>query len=98
MPVVGLLNHLRVAGGAPDLLLCVVRGAGVHAGGLHATLAGVLLAIVNPTRPPPDYRALMAQADAILSNEATRSDEALRSGPSEPVMHALDEKIGRAHD
>src|SRR3546814_15781377 len=33
----------------------------------------------------------MAQADAILSTEALRSDEALRTGPSEPVMHAMDE-------
>src|SRR3546814_9619419 len=50
-----------------------------------------MLAIFIPTRPPADYGALMAKADAILSTEALRSDEALRTGPSEPVMHAMDE-------
>jgi NhaA family Na+:H+ antiporter len=89
--LLALLNRIRVYRVAPYLLLGVVLWTCVHAGGLHATLAGVLLAIFIPTRPPPDYGALMAHAEAILSTEAMRSDEALRSGPSEPVMHAMDQ-------
>src|SRR3546814_5203683 len=69
--LLALLNHIRVYRVAPYLLLGVVLWACVHAGGLHATLAGVLLAIFIPTRPPPDYGALMAQADAILSTESS---------------------------
>ena len=38
--------------------------------GLHATLAGVILALCIPTREPPNYRSLVAQADAILRAEA----------------------------
>lgn len=34
----------------------------IHACGLHATLAGVLLAAFIPTRPPPNYRTLTIQA------------------------------------
>lgn len=88
------LNRLRVYRVAPYLLLGVALWICVHTGGLHATLTGVLLAIFIPTRDPPDYRALMGQADAILAAEARHSKEALRSGPSEPAMHALD----RIHD
>jgi NhaA family Na+:H+ antiporter len=57
---------------------------------LHATLAGVLLAAFIPTRPPPDYRALVAQADAILSEEARHGGEQFRHGPSAPALRELD--------
>ena len=62
----------------------------VHAGGLHATLAGVVLAAFIPTRPPPDYRTLAIQADSILAAEASRGGEQLRGGPSIPALQALD--------
>src|SRR3546814_16305823 len=89
--LLALLNHIRVYRVAPYLLLRVVLWACVHAGGLHATLAGVLLAIFIPTRPPPDYGALMAQDDAILSTEALPRDEALGPGHAEPVLPRRDE-------
>jgi NhaA family Na+:H+ antiporter len=62
----------------------------VHAGGLHATLAGVILALFIPTRPPPNFRALMTQADTILAAEASRGREVLRLGPSAAALRALD--------
>ncbi len=85
-----LLNRSRVYRVAPYLLAGLVLWACVYAGGVHATLAGVLLAMFIPTRPPADYEALMAQADAVLAAEARRGGETLRSGPSEPAMRALD--------
>ena len=84
------LNRSGVYTVTPYLVTGVVLWACVHAGGLHSTLAGVLLAAVIPTRPPPDYRALVAQADAILSAEARHGGEQFRHGPSEPALRELD--------
>ena len=89
--VLALLNRMHVYRAAPYLLAGIALWACVYAGGVHATLAGVVLAMFIPTRPPPDYKALMVQADAILAAEASHGHEALRSGPSEPAMHALDD-------
>ncbi len=84
------LNRSSVYRVWPYVLVGVALWACVHAGGLHATLAGVLLAAFIPTRPPPDYRALVAQADAILSAEASHGGEQFRHGPSTPALRELD--------
>lgn len=72
----------------------VVVGAGlwatVLASGLHPTLAGVILALFIPTRPPADLKALMTQASVIVTAEAERGGEVLRHGPSLPALRALD--------
>ncbi len=88
--VLALLNRWRVYRLAPYLLAGIVLWACVHAGGLHATLAGVLLALFIPTRPPPNLAALTAQANAIVIAEASHGDEVLRHGPSTPALRALD--------
>jgi NhaA family Na+:H+ antiporter len=85
-----LLNRSAVYRVTPYVVTGIVLWACVHAGGLHATLAGVLLAAFIPTRPPPDYRALVAQADAILSAEASHGGEQFRQGPSAPALRELD--------
>jgi NhaA family Na+:H+ antiporter len=84
------LNRLGVYRVAPYLLLGIVLWACVHAGGLHATLAGVLLAAFIPTRPPPSYRTLMIQAETILAAEAQHGGEHYRDGPSVPALQAID--------
>ena len=93
LAAVGFLVFLNRAGVYrvwPYVLTGIVLWSLVHAGGLHATLAGVLLAAFIPTRPPPDYRALVAQADAILSAEARHGGEQFRHGPSAPALRELD--------
>jgi NhaA family Na+:H+ antiporter len=63
----------------------------LHAAGLHATLAGVILAVVTPTRPPANLHALMAQAQTVIEAETRRAGDALmRHGPSRPALRALD--------
>ncbi len=88
--LLALLNRLRIYRVTPYLLLGLALWASVYAGGLHPTLAGVILALFIPTRPPPNLRALQAQADAILIAEARHSSDELRTGPSAPAMDALD--------
>ena len=84
------LNRAGVYRVWPYVLVGIVLWACVHEGGLHATLAGVLLAAFIPTRPPPDYSALVAQAGAILSAEASHEGEQFRQGPSAPALRELD--------
>jgi NhaA family Na+:H+ antiporter len=86
-----LLNRWGIYRALPYAVLGVVLWACLHGAGLHATLAGVILAVVTPTRPPPNLRALTAQAEAILASEMRHSAErVLRHGPSEPSLRALD--------
>ena len=85
-----LLSRSRVYLLSPYILLGVALWAFVYAGGLHATLAGVVLALFIPTRPPADLAALMTQASTIIASEARHEGEVLRHGPSTPALHALD--------
>lgn len=85
-----LLNRAHVYRASPYLLLGIALWIFVHESGLHATLAGVVLAMFIPTRPPANLHALNMQATAILTAEASRAKEVLRGGPSEAAMNALD--------
>jgi len=84
------LSRFSVYRVAPYLWLGVALWICVYAGGLHATLAGVVLSLFIPTRPPPNLRTLAAQADSILAAEARRGEEQLRSGPSLTALRSLD--------
>ncbi len=85
-----MLNRSHVYRISPYLLIGVGLWAAVHASGLHATLAGVVLALFIPTRRPPNFIALATQANTLLKVEAARGDEVLRRGPSLPMLRALD--------
>lgn len=85
-----MLNRSGVYRVLPYLLVGIALWAAVHAAGLHATLAGVILATCIPARPPANYATLARQADAILTDEARHRGEQLRHGPSEPALRALD--------
>ncbi|SPP65809.1 Na+/H+ antiporter NhaA [Nitrospira lenta] len=86
----GLLNQSRVYRVLPYMALGILLWACVHASGLHATLAGVLLALFIPTRPPPNFQALLTQANLIVSADEANGKDVLRHGPSLPALRALD--------
>lgn len=89
--VMALLNRSSIYAALPYALLGIVLWGCLHGAGLHATLAGVIVAAVTPTRPPPKLQALMAQAETVINHELRRAEErVLRHGPSEPTLRALD--------
>lgn len=84
------LNRARFYAVTPYALLGIALWFCVHEAGLHATLAGIVLALFIPTRPPAHLKTLVAQANAILVTEARRSSEVLHAGPSFAALRALD--------
>jgi NhaA family Na+:H+ antiporter len=85
------LNYWGVYRPLPYAFLGVVLWVCLHDAGLHATLAGVILAIVTPTRPPPNLKALIAQADTVFNSEIQHTGETvMRHGLSEPSLRAFD--------
>jgi NhaA family Na+:H+ antiporter len=85
------MNRCGIYRPLPYILLGIVLWVCLHESGLHATLAGVILALATPARPPAKLHVLMAQAEAILRAETRRSGEALmKHGLSEPAMRELD--------
>jgi NhaA family Na+:H+ antiporter len=91
-----VFNRSGIYSPLPYAVLGVALWICLYESGLHATLAGVILALVTPTLPPANFRALLAQAEAVLQAEAKRAGKALmRHGPSEPALRALDAIHGR---
>lgn len=84
------LNRSHIYRVGPYALIGIALWVCVYAGGLHATLAGVVLALFIPTRPPANLGALTAQANSIMLAEAAHGAEVLRNGPSTSALHALD--------
>ena len=85
-----MLNRSHVYTLAPYVVVGIALWACVLASGLNPTLAGVILALFIPTRPPPNLTALTTQASALIAAEAARDGEVLRHGPSAPALRALD--------
>lgn len=89
------LNRWSVYGALPYALLGTLLWFALHESGIHATLAGVVLAAATPTRPAANLGALLSQAQAVIDAETRlRGDAVMRTGPSEPALRALD----AAHD
>ena len=84
------LNRTGVYGALPYAAGGAVLWLLLHEAGLHATLAGVILAVLIPTRPPANLNALLAQASTVIQREVGHTGEAMRRGPSEPALRSLD--------
>jgi NhaA family Na+:H+ antiporter len=85
-----VLNRTGVYASLPYAVCGVVLWFLLHQAGLHATLAGVILAVLIPTRPPANLNALLAQAATVIHVEGRHAGEAMRPGPSEPALRKLD--------
>jgi NhaA family Na+:H+ antiporter len=85
-----VLNRTGVYGTLPYAVCGVILWFLLHEAGLHATLAGVILAVLIPTRPPANLNALLAQAATVIHLENSHTGEAMRPGPSEPALRTLD--------
>ncbi len=85
-----VLNRTSVYGVLPYAVGGVALWFVLHEAGLHATLAGVILAVLIPTRPPANLNALLAQAATVIHLEDSHTGEAMRPGPSEPALRTLD--------
>lgn len=85
-----LLNRWNIYRQLPYVVLGLVLWVCLHEGGLHATLAGVILATLMPTRPPANLHALMSQANMILRRESREDEGSMRRGPSEPALRKLE--------
>jgi NhaA family Na+:H+ antiporter len=85
-----VLNRTGVYGTLPYAICGVILWFFLHEAGLHATLAGVVLAMLIPTRPPANLNALLAQAATVIRLEDSHTGEAMRPGPSEPALRKLD--------
>jgi NhaA family Na+:H+ antiporter len=89
--LLALVNKSGIYRALPYALLGAALWICLHRSGLHATFAGVILALATPTRPPPNLRALLAQAESVIGAELGRAGErVLKHGPSEPALRSLD--------
>jgi NhaA family Na+:H+ antiporter len=85
-----VLNRSGVYRTLPYAICGIVLWFLLHEAGLHATLAGVILAVLIPARPPANLNALLAQAATVIRLEDEHTGEAMRPGPSEPALQTLD--------
>jgi NhaA family Na+:H+ antiporter len=85
-----VLNRFRVYAGWPYAAAGVVLWIALHGAGVHAALAGIILAAFLPTRPMPDVAPLLAQAATALSALEHAESEARETRtevdlPQEPI-------------
>lgn len=84
------INKWRIYHILPYILLGFLLWFCLHQAGVHATLAGVILALCIPTRPPANFRALNAQAQRIFNAEAHfGKDSLIRHGASQRAVQML---------
>jgi NhaA family Na+:H+ antiporter len=85
-----VINRWKVYRALPYVVLGMVLWLCLHEAGLHATLAGVILALVAPTRPPANLNVLLAQAQAVIQTDNPGGGGApIRHGLSRPALNAL---------
>lgn len=85
-----ILNKWRIYRLVPYIILGLLLWFFLHEGGIHATLAGVILALCVPTRPPVNFKLLNAQIQRIFKAETHfGADRLLERGPSKRSIEML---------
>ncbi len=98
------LNRGRVYASWPYVAVTIALWLSLHAAGVHAALAGVLLAACLPTRPVPAAGPLLAQAATALAelehaeNEARNSGDETRRIDQEPIWEWASRNLSAAGD
>ncbi|HEY4264857.1 MAG TPA: Na+/H+ antiporter NhaA [Micropepsaceae bacterium] len=97
------LNRWRVYAASPYVLVAVLLGISLHGAGVHAALAGVILAGFLPTRPAPETGPLLAQAATALAALEHAENEAKESGENrrieqEPIWDWASRNLSAASD
>jgi len=78
-----VLNRSRVYAAWPYAVVTVALAVFLHLAGIHAALAGIVLAAFLPTRPAPAAAALLAQAASALA-ELEHAERELKSRSEPP--------------
>jgi NhaA family Na+:H+ antiporter len=81
-------NRARVYAIWPYVIVTVGLWISLHAVGVHGALAGALVSIVLPTRPPPMVAPLLAQAATALAELEHAESEARREGRTEQRLES----------
>src|SRR5205814_2509266 len=97
------LNRGRVYASWPYIIVTTALWLSLHAAGVHAALAGVILAAFLPTRPAPAAGPLLAQAATALAALEQAENEAKESGASrrieqEPIWDWASRNLSAASD
>jgi NhaA family Na+:H+ antiporter len=97
------LNRWRVYASWPYVVIAIAVGLSLHGAGVHAALAGVILAAFLPTRPAPAAGPLLAQAATALAALEQAENEAKESGAGrrieqEPIWDWASRNLSAASD
>ncbi|MBL6937585.1 MAG: Na+/H+ antiporter NhaA [Alphaproteobacteria bacterium] len=95
-----VLNRARVYASWPYLVVAAVLWVALHGAGVHAALAGIVLAATLPTRPAPSVAPLLAQAATALA--ALEQEESERQEKSalqqEPIWEWASRTLSAASE
>jgi NhaA family Na+:H+ antiporter len=93
-----VLNRFRVYASWPYLVVAAILWVALHGAGVHAALAGIVLAATLPTRPAPSVAPLLAQAATALA--ALEQEESERQEKSaieqEPIWEWASRNLSAA--
>jgi NhaA family Na+:H+ antiporter len=89
------LNRAHVYRALPYTVIGLLLWLAVLSSGVHATLAGVVLAFAIPTRGAPNAAALLAQTESILSSVETPAFGGKTESSYQAAVRALEEMVER---
>lgn len=85
------LNNGNIYNPIPYAILGITLWIFLYLSGLHPTLSGIIVALIIPTNPPPNLRALTVQAQTLFRAEAVLTqDNHMRTSPSQSTLRTLD--------